>query len=440
MKSNKPYEKVDKCRESGVWFNDLNRKREAGPKINHHHMEDYGVTTQAVHAGQYDDPITGALGTPIYQCSTFYLKDETYQAIDEGRGRDEFIYTRYGNPTQWALQQKVAHLEKSESAMVFSSGMAAISTTLMGLLDKGSHIITSRDLYGGTYNFIYEDLQKMGMSASFVDANDLEAIEAAITPDTKLLFFEALTNPLLKLIPMYDLVYLAKKHNLKLVIDNTFLTPMNLCPIEIGADIVINSATKYLGGHSDLIAGTVAGSRKFVDRIWGQMLKLGGSMDPHVSFLLERSLKTLPLRMKAHNENAMELAYWLENHSLVKRVYYPGLDSYPFKENKEQLLKNGCSGMISFEVKGGDQGALDFVKQLKLPKEATSLGGLESLVSIPFNTSQASLTREQRRSIGINDGLVRLSVGIEDIEDLKQDINQALLTIKIEEPCLTTSM
>ena len=440
LKKNRNFDGISmESTQKTIWINDLKRSRQEGPTLNEE-VEDQQLDFQtlAIHAGQYDDPNTGALGTPIYQCSTFYLNKENYDAVEEGRGRDALIYTRYGNPTLWALQNKLSALENAESSIVFSSGMSAISTTLLALLDKGSHIVTSRDLYGGSYNFIYEDLQKMGMSASFVDPTNLDAIERAITPKTKMLYFESLTNPLLKLVPLYDLAYLAKKHHLRLVIDNTFLTPYNLKPLDVGVDIVINSATKYLNGHSDLIAGTVSGSRKLMDRIWGQMLKLGGSMDPHVSFLLERSLKSLGLRMKAHNENGLALAKWLEDHAQVKRVYYPGLDSYPYKENADQLLKIGFSGMISFEVVGGDQGAIDFVRALHLPKEATSLGGMESLVSLPFNTSQASLTRVQRKEIGINEGLVRLSVGVEDLEDLKNNIDQALLTIKTEEACSTT--
>ena len=424
---NKPFQNVNLEDSKGsIWFNHLGRSRSNGPSlVDNSHLEDADFSTKAIHSGQYDDPITGALGTPIFQSSTFYLNENSYQAIEEGRGRDALTYTRYGNPTQWALQNKLSALENAESSIVFSSGMAAISTTLMALLDKGSHVISSRDLYGGTYNFIYEDLQKYGMEVSYVDPTDISAIEASIQENTKMLYFESLTNPLLKLIPLHDIVYLAQKYNLRLVIDNTFLTPYNLKTLDIGADIVINSATKYLNGHSDLIDGTVSGSRKLMDRIWGQMLKLGGSLDPHACFLLERSLKTLSLRMKTHNANAMELATWLENNERVEKVYYPGLSSYPQYNSAKELLHNGNSGMISFEIKGGDEAAIEFVKNVHLPKEATSLGGLESLVSLPFNTSQASLTKAQRREIGINDGLIRLSVGLEEINDIIKDIDQA---------------
>ena len=423
----KIYNQLNTKRESGdIWFNDLTRSRELGPTLTANRYSDCKKSTQSVHAGQYDDPTTGALGTPIYQCSTFNLTEQHYQAIEEGRGRDELIYTRYGNPSQWSVQEKIAALENAESSIVFSSGMAAISTTLLSVLEKGSHIISSRDIYGGTYNFIYEDLVKYGMSASFVCPTDIQEIEAAITDKTKVLFFESLTNPLLKLTPIKALVALGKKYNLRVVIDNTFLTPHNTNMLDFGVDLVVNSATKYLNGHSDLIAGTVSGSRKLIDGIWPQMLKNGGPLDPHACFLLERSLKTFALRMKTHNSNALALAQFFDQHPNIVKVYYPGLTSYGQYELAQSQLDGKCSGMISFEIIGGNENAHKLLSYLRLPKEATSLGGVESLISLPYNTSQASLTKQQQQAIGINVGLVRLSVGIEDIEDLIADFGQAI--------------
>lgn len=354
------------------------------------------------------------------------LNENTYQAIEEGRGRDEMIYTRYGNPSQWSVQEKLSALENAESSIVFSSGMAAISSALLAMLDKGSHVVSSRDIYGGTYNFLYEDLDRYGMSVTFTSPTNIAEIEAAIQEDTKVLYFEALTNPLLKIAPIAEIVQLGKKYNLRVIIDNTFFTAYNLKPLDLGVDLVVNSATKYLNGHSDLIGGTVSGSRKLIDRVWPQMLKNGGSMDPHACFMLERSLKTFALRMRTHNANALELATYLENHPKIKRVYYPGLKSHDQHELAIDQLKGKNSGMISFEMEGGDKKAHLLMKRLQLPKEATSLGGVESLISLPYNTSQASLTKEQQKEIGINDGLVRLSVGIEDIEDLITDFNQAI--------------
>jgi cystathionine beta-lyase/cystathionine gamma-synthase len=409
-----------------MWLNDLKRKREKGPSLHKDAYTEFNDSTKSVHAGQYNDPKTGALGTPIYQCSTFYLNEASYKAIEEGRGRDEMIYSRYGNPSQWSVQEKLSSLENAESSIVFSSGMAAISSTLLAILDKGSHVVSSRDIYGGTYNFLYEDLYRYGMSVTFTSPTDIQAIESAIQDNTKVLYFEALTNPLLKITPIQDLVALAKKYNLRVVIDNTFLTPYNVKPLDLGVDLVVNSATKYLNGHSDLIGGTVSGSRKLIDRIWPQLLKNGGSMDPHACFLLERSLKTFALRMRTHNENALKLAHFFETHDKIKRVYYPGLPSHTQHDLALAQMKGKYSGMISFEIEGGNTNAHKLLSYLKLPKEATSLGGVESLISLPYNTSQASLTKEQQKNIGINEGLIRLSVGIEDIEDLISDFKQAI--------------
>ena len=275
----------------------------------------------------------------------------------------------------------------------------------------------------------YEDLDKFGMSVTFTSPTDIVEIEKAIQKNTKILYFEALTNPLLKIAPIEAIVALGKKYNLRVIIDNTFFTPYNVKPLDFGVDLVVNSATKYLNGHSDLIGGTVSGSRKLVDRLWPQMLKNGGSMDPHACFMLERSLKTFALRMRTHNANAMALATYLENHPNIKKVYYPGLASHNQHQLAKRQLKGKNSGMISFEIEGGDTNAHSLLKLLKLPKEATSLGGVESLISLPYNTSQASLTKEQQKAIGINDGLIRLSVGVEDIEDLISDFNQALIII-----------
>ena len=423
--SDNPFQNIDK-NDDEIWFSDLQRKRKPGPSLSVRDFDGFGESTKSIHAGQYDDPNTGAIGTPIFQNSTFYMGTEVYDAIEEGRTRESFIYTRYGNPSQWAVQQKIAALENAESSIVFSSGMAAICAGILGLVEKGCHIVTSRDLYGGTYNLLYEDLQRFGISTSFVDMTDVNAIERAVRDKTKLLYFESLSNPLLKIAPIPDLVRIARKNGCRLLIDNTFLTPYNLKLLDLDVDIVINSATKYLGGHSDLIAGTISGKRKLIDQIWGQMLKTGGLLDPHACFLLERSLKTLALRMKTHNSNAAQLADFLEKQEEIVKVYYPGLHSHPQSDLARTLLNGRFGGMLSFEVKGGDETAIRFIRALTLPKEATSLGGVESLVSLPHNTSQASLTKNQRTAIGINEGLIRLSVGAEDIEDLIHDLEEAI--------------
>jgi cystathionine beta-lyase/cystathionine gamma-synthase len=262
------------------------------------------------------------------------------------------------------------------------------------------------------------------MSATLTDPQDFAAIEAAIRPDTQLMYFEAITNPLLKIIDIPRLAEIARRHGLRLVIDATFAPPVAMRALEAGADVVVHSASKYLNGHSDLIAGVAVGPRKLIDMIWPRLLNYGGSLDPHACFLLERGLKTLAIRMRAHQESAHALAQYLEGHPKVRRVFYPLLDSHPDREVARRLLKNG-TGNVTFFVES-DEAALQLVNALRIPKQATSLGGVESLVSLPFNTSQASYTARQRAAIGIHPGCVRLSVGIEDAADLIADFDQAL--------------
>lgn len=407
------------------WHAQLTRKRQSGPQLNSSNYRDMGPSTRSIHSGTVIDEKSGAVGTPIYQSSTFTLSDEQYESVDQGYARDRFIYSRYGNPSQWSVQTKLAELEGAESAIVFSSGMAAIATSLVALMDPGGHVVTSQDLYGGTYNFFNCELPNMGMSSSFVDPRNLKAIESAIQKNTQVLYFEVLTNPLLKVLDIEGVVALAKKHNLRVVLDMTFATPIGCQALDYGVDLVVHSASKYLNGHSDLIAGVCLGSRKLTDKVWGHMLNFGGCLDPHSCFLLERGLKTLSVRMKTHEENATAVAQFLKSHEEVFDLHYPGLESHPdYQLAKEQFQNSG--GMVSFSLKKGDQAALQLCKSLRLFIEATSLGGVESLISLPFNTSHATMTQQQRRDMGINDGAVRLSVGIEDKEDLIEDLKQAL--------------
>jgi cystathionine beta-lyase/cystathionine gamma-synthase len=421
-------------RTDGAWLNALDRRRAPGPFMPGGAPHFTGASTIAVHAGSHDDPRTGAVGTPIYQVSTFLLGDDQYGAIEEGFARDRFIYSRYGNPSQWAVQEKLAALEGAESAIVFSSGMAAITSTVMALVDKGGHVVASADLYGGTYNLFNQEFPTFGMSATLVDPQNFDAIEAAIRPETQLLYFEAITNPLLKIIDIRRLADIARRNSLRLVVDATFAPPLTMRTLEHGADVVVHSASKYLNGHSDLIAGVAAGPRKLIDMIWPRLLNYGGSLDPHACFLLERGLKTLAIRMRAHEESALALARYLEGHPRVRRVFYPLLESHPDHALARRLLKNGA-GNVTFVVDGGDPAALRLVNALRIPKQATSLGGVESLISLPFNTSQASFTARQRARIGIDPGCVRLSVGIEDAADLIADFEQALdTTYSTKEP------
>jgi cystathionine beta-lyase/cystathionine gamma-synthase len=426
--SNSSYSAYHNDGDSGIaWMDELQRRRLAGPRLGGVSFDSTSraTATICVHAGTYEDPVTGAVGTPIFQTTTFHFAQKSYDAFVEGYTRDIAIYTRYGNPSQWAVQQKIAALESAQSALVFASGMAAISTTLLALTNNGGHIISSHDVYGGTYNLLREDMHQFGRSVSFVDATDIDNIAAEIRENTQILFFETLSNPLLKAIPLEAIVNLARRHRLLLVVDNTFLSPALMQPLKYGADIVIHSCTKYLNGHSDVTAGVASGARKYIDRIWGQMLKLGGSLEPITAFLLERGIKTLDLRMKQHCIGAEKIAAALSTHPRIRQVYHPSLPDYPYPWINH-YCESGYGGMVSFEVDGDDQTALQLMEFLTIPRMATSLGGVESLVSLPFNTSHSSLTKAQRESIGIRPGLVRLSVGIEDYKDLIDDLYQAL--------------
>jgi methionine-gamma-lyase len=409
------------------WFDDLARMRFAGPVSAHHRLlpRELSPETLAVHAGTYEDPVTGCVGTPIFQTSTFLLDDASYEAFADGAMRDVPIYTRYGNPSQWAVQEKVAALEGGRSAIVTSSGMSAIASTIYALTNAGSHIISAYDVYGGTYNLLREDMPSAGREVTFVDPTDLDAVRAAVRPETQLLFFETLTNPLLKAPRIGRLAEIAAEANALLVVDNTFLTPVNMRPLALGADIVVHSATKYLAGHSDLTAGAIVGRRKFLDRIWAQTLRFGGTLEPLSCFLLERGLKTLALRVARQNDNATQIARFLAAHEKVAAVHHPeaGGDRYAGLAREDY---HGYGGVVSFEVRGGDDAALALMSELKIAYVATSLGGVESLVSMPSNTSHSSLTSGQRASIGIRPGLIRYSAGIEHVGDLIDDLSHAL--------------
>jgi cystathionine beta-lyase/cystathionine gamma-synthase len=410
-----------------VWFNELTRKRSAGPVSPQHRVlpRTMSPETLAVHAGTYEDPTTGSVGTPIFQSSTFLLDQASYTAFADGTLRDVPIYTRYGNPSQWSVQEKVAALEGAESGLVTSSGMSAIASTIYALTNAGSHIISAYDVYGGTYNLLREDLPSAGRAVSFVDPMDIDAVRSAIRPQTQLFFFESLTNPMLKAPDLRALVTLAKEANALMVVDNTFLTPINMRPLSLGVDVVVHSATKYLGGHSDLTAGVVVGRRKYLDRIWAQALRFGGTLDPICCFLLERGIKTLPLRVQRQNENASAIAGALNRHPGVREVFYPELGG-PRYATLNPSDYAGYGGMVSFTVDGGDDGAAEFMARLRIPYVATSLGGVESLVSMPANTSHSALTERQRLAIGINPGLVRYSAGIENSRELIEDLVNAL--------------
>ncbi|WP_271271066.1 trans-sulfuration enzyme family protein [Aliamphritea hakodatensis] len=413
------------------WLNDLSRERQAGPAFSCSRQinTDARPATLCVHSGTYEDPNTGAVGSPLFATTTFRFCEDAFDSFLDGFIRDIPIYSRYGNPNQWTVQLKIAALEKAQSALVLASGMAAITTTLLALTNRNGHIISSYDLYGGSYSLLRSDMHQFGRTVSYVDPLDISSVEQAIQPETQAVFLESLSNPLMKAIDLPAIASICKRHDVLLIIDNTFLSPISCQPLQHGADIVIHSGTKYLSGHSDQTCGSVAGSRKLVDRVWAQLLKFGAMLDPAQCHLLERSLKTLAIRMKAHQEGAKRITEFLSRHPQVKKVHSPYLEG----DDNHRLMayaQNLSTGILSFEVEGGNTAALQLLNHLTLITPATSLGGVESLVSLPFNTSHSGLTTYQQEQIGLNLGLVRLSVGIEDPEDLCQDLQYALTQIR----------
>lgn len=386
-----------------------------------------GFSTRCVHKGTLHTEIK-SVNTPIFQTSNFLLSDEEYKKIIEGKSNKINLYTRYSNPSRNAVEEKIKNLEYADDAITFSSGMAAISTTLLTFLKFGDKILTTYDIYGGTTYFLNKILKNLNVKIEYKDPFDTEGIIDGIK-DAKVILFESLSNPLLKILDIEEIAR-NKRENQIFIIDNTFLTPYNLNPLKMGVDVVIHSASKYLNGHSDLIAGIVCGKREFVEKIRDNMIIIGGSMEPIAAFLLERGLKTLGIRIEKHNKNGYEIARFLEGKKGIKKVIYPGLESYTKYQLAKKILKNGFGGMITFVIDGGDDKGVKFMHNLRIIKEATSLGGVESLISMPFNTSHAGLTDNEKMKMGIEKGTIRLSVGIEDVEDLKEDIENGLKKIR----------
>jgi cystathionine beta-lyase len=367
--------------------------------------------TASVHAGSPGDTQFGGLVTPLFPAA----------AYDYHGG---VRYPRYFNtPNHRAAAEKIAALENTEDALVFSSGMAAIFTAIMAQVKAGDHLVFQNDLYGGTHHAVVNELNRYGIDYSMVDAGNLKNIERAIRKTTKAIYVETPSNPLLKITDLAGVVKIARRHNLVTLIDNTFASPVNQNPAELGIDIVLHSGTKYIGGHSDLMCGIVASSKKFIDPIKQSALHFGGNADANTCWLVERSLKTIVLRVRQQNENALELAQWLKANKKIAKVYYPGLTDHPGHAIAKKQMPGGFGGMLSFEVKGD---ADKFIAQLELIKPAVSLGGVESTVNQPVKTSHAKLTPAERKKVGIKDNLIRLSVGIEAVEDLMRDIARGL--------------
>jgi cystathionine beta-lyase/cystathionine gamma-synthase len=393
-------------------------------KRNSHHSE-----TNAVRGAADLKKKNGPLGTPIYQTSTFEVIDNDEQVRATGSDR---YYTRYGNPTNTVAENTIAQLEGTDAALTFASGMGAITTTLMALLKSGDHIVAQRDIYGGVTKFLSQWLPKMGIETTFVDTTEYEQHARAIRPNTKLLYLESPTNPALRVVDFAKTAALAKQHNLISMIDSTFGTPINQRPAEFGIDLVMHSGTKYLGGHSDLICGAVTGRHELMKKIWETRTTLGNCMDPHASWMLVRGLKTLAVRVARQNENAQRVAEFLAEHAKVRRVHYPFLESHPqYAVARAQMSSGG--GMVTFEVEGTGEDARRASEAMRLFTLAPSLGGVESLVSIPVLTSHLTVPPEERERIGITEQMVRLSVGIENADDLIADLEHALEAVAARE-------
>jgi cystathionine beta-lyase/cystathionine gamma-synthase len=376
------------------------------------------LETQLVHAGEPLPRIAGAVEMPIFQSATYtYAGEQRY---------DDVRYLRSNNtPSQLALHAKLAALEGAEAALVSASGMASISATLLGLLTAGDHVLAQRCLYGGTYELLTEEFPKAGLAASFIDATDPAGWAAQLRPTTRAIYVEAMTNPLLEVADLHAVVAFAREHRLLSIIDNTFATPVNFRPIAAGFDLCLHSATKYLNGHSDIVAGAVSGRGELIERIRHKANILGGALDAHAAFLFKRGLKTLALRVRFQNESTLKLARFLAAEPRVSQVHYPGLESHPQHARARELFA-GCGGVLSFELDGGVAAAEDFGARVRIPAVAPSLGGVHTLLTRPATTSHAGLSAAQRRALGISDGLLRLSVGIEATEDLLEDFAQAL--------------
>ena len=377
-----------------------------------------GLNTICTHVGELEDTQHKGAISPLYMSTSY-----AYEDVDVKR------YPRYFNtPNQEGLCKKVAALEHAESALIFGSGMAAVSTALLAFLKAGDHVVLQQTLYGGTYNLINEEFAKFGIEYSFTEGWQADAFEAQIKENTKVIYIETPSNPLLTITDLEAIAKIAKKHGLVTMIDNTFASPVNQNPIDFGIDVVIHSATKYMGGHSDICAGAVASTTEYMDRIFQLAKNFGGSLSDYTVWLLERSIKTMGIRVRAQNESALAMAHFLDGLPQIEKVYYPGLPSHPEHELAKKQMK-GFGGMLSFEL-NADLDASLFQKALSLIKPSMSLAGVESTVISPTKTSHALMSAEVRAEQGIADGLIRFSVGIEEIEDLKEDILQALESIK----------
>ena len=384
--------------------------------------------TEAVRGGMDLSKKNGPLSTPIYQTSTFEVTDMEEQV--RATPTDHF-YTRYGNPTHTVAENAIAELEGAEAALLFASGMSAITTTILALTKAGDHIVAQRDIYGGATKFFTQWLPKFGVEVTLVDTTDYQQHAKAIRPNTKILHLESPTNPTLRVVDLKKVAAVAKQHGITTLIDSTFATPINCRPAEFGIDLVMHSGTKYFGGHADLICGIVAGRKDLIDTIHATRTTLGCNMDPHAAWLLLRGIKTLAVRVQRQNDNALRVAQFLKGHPKVRSVSYPFLEGHPQRALAMEQMQGG-GGVLSFEVEGTGEDACRFAEALNLFTLAPSLGGVESLVTIPVITSHAMIRPEEREKMGVTEQLIRLSVGVENVEDLIADLDQAFRVVKGE--------
>jgi len=389
-------------------------------KKHKHHPE-----TEAVRGGTDLHKKNAPLTTPIYQTSTFEVANSDQQV--RATSTDMF-YTRYGNPTHTVAEKAIAELEGTDAALLFASGMGAITTSLLALLKSGDHVVAQRDIYGGATKFLSHWLPKLGIETTFVDTTEYDQHVRAIRPNTRLLYLESPTNPTLRVVDLKKVVAIARQRDLITFIDSTFATPINVRPADFGVDLVMHSGTKYFAGHSDLICGIVAGRDDLIATIHSTRTTLGGTMDPHAAWLLLRGIKTLAVRVQRQNENALRVAEFLAQHPKVRRVHYPFAEGHPQRALAMEQMHGG-GGVLSFEVDGTGEDARRLSEALHLFSLAPSLGGVDSLVTLPVLTSHGMISGEQRARMGVTDQLVRLSVGIENAADLIADLDQALTAV-----------
>lgn len=389
---------------------------------------EYGIFTKAIHAGETPDKATGAVAVPIYMANTFAFPTAEVAAATFAGEQAGYIYTRWGNPTQATLERRIAALEGGEAALATASGMAAIATAIMSVVRQGDHIVATKAIYSATFNLLDKELPRYGVTTTFVDATDPENVANAIRDNTRIVYLESPGNPTLALNDIAACAKIAREAGALTFVDNTFATPINQRPLDLGADVVLHSATKYFCGHGDAIGGAIVGSHAFIENTRTGILRdMGGITSPFNAWLILRGIQTLPLRMERHNANALKVSRFLEEHPAISWVAYPGLESHPQHELARRQMR-GYGGMVCFEVKGGVEAGTRLMNNIQLCTLTVSLGDTKTLICHSASTTHSTVPAEARRAAGITDGLVRMSVGLEDPEDIISDLDQALMT------------